>query len=182
MRCALRACRPRLRRSAGSTILRGSPSSTDRLPAPRFRHSRGPAQRTLRSTAVVQLEVDMSSTMGLQSRSGACCTFTRTLFCLTFEPRHHSQEAACADADLRLRAGQLELERGWPRISRPIRTITPLLPRILLPCAICSHVAVAILGRRVLERRGGRSAVSRDFSCNSSCNVHYEGMNSLFTY
>ena len=142
--CALRACRPGLRRSAGSTLLRGSPSSTDRLPAPRFRHSRGPAQRPLQSTAVVQLEVDMSSTMGLQSRSGACCTFTRTLFCLTFEPRHHSQEAACADADLRLRAGQLELERGWPRISRPIRTITPLHPRILLPCAICSHVAVAI--------------------------------------
>ena len=100
-RCALRVCRPRPRYSAASTISRGSPSSTDRLPAPRFRHSRGPAQRPFQSTAVVQLEVDMSSTMGLQSRSGACCTFTRTLFCLTFETRHHSQEPACADADLR---------------------------------------------------------------------------------
>ena len=73
-RCALRACRPGLRRSAGSAILRGSPSSTDRLPAPRFRCSRGPAQRPLHSTAVVQLEVDMSSMMGLQSISGAFCT------------------------------------------------------------------------------------------------------------
>ena len=100
-RCALRACRPGLRRSAGSAILRGSPSSTDRLPAPRFRCSRGPAQRALQSTAVVQLEVDMSSTRGLQSMSGAFCTSPRTSFCLTSVPRHRSQEAACADPDHR---------------------------------------------------------------------------------
>ena len=83
LRCALRACRPGLRRSAGSTILRGSPSSTDRLPAPRFRCSRGPAQRALQSTAVVQLEVDTSSTRAVQSISGACCTSPRTSFCFT---------------------------------------------------------------------------------------------------
>ena len=101
LRCALRACRPGLRRSAGSTILRGSPSSTDRLPAPRFRCSRGPAQRALQSTPVVLLEVDMSSTMGLQWISGASCTSPRTLFCLTSVPRHRSQKAATADPDRR---------------------------------------------------------------------------------
>ena len=99
--CALRVCRPRLRHSAASTISRGSPSSTDRLPALRFRHSRGPAQRPLQATAVVQLEVDTSSTRALQSISGACCTFPRPLFGLTFQPHRCSQEAACADPDLR---------------------------------------------------------------------------------
>ena len=99
--CALRVCRPRLRHSAASTISRGSPSSNDRLPAPRFRHSRGPAQRPLQSTAVVPLEVDTSSTMGLQSKSGACCTSLRTLFCFTSAPHHGSQKAAHADPDRR---------------------------------------------------------------------------------
>ena len=84
--CALRVCRPRLRHSAASTISRGSPSSTDRLPALRFRHSRGPAQRPLQATAVVQLEVDTSSTMGLQSISGACCIRVAPLFELYSAP------------------------------------------------------------------------------------------------
>ena len=160
MRCALRACRPGLRRSAGSTILRGSPSSTDRLPAPRFRCSRGPAQRALQSTPVVLLEVDMSSTRGRQSISGACCTLPPLLFRLTLVPCCRLQEAAYADGDLRWRAEQGGLQLGYQGDSWTLHALRPLISWSLVVCAICSHVSVDIVV--VVYERGevaGRSRV-----------------------
>ena len=94
----------------------------------------------------VQLEVDTSSTRGRQSISGACCTLTPLLFGLTSVPRCRLQEAASADADLRWRAEQMELQLGYVDDSRTMRPRVSLVFVSLVSCAIGCHVAVACDG------------------------------------
>ena len=144
--CALRGCRHRSRCLAASTTGRGSSSTSLRVAAPQFRRSRGAVRAIAQVPPDVQLEVDTSSTRGRQSISGACCTLTPLLFRLTSVPRCRLQEAASADADLRWRAEQMELQLGY---VDDLRTMRPRLPLVLVPlvsCAIGCHVAVACDG------------------------------------